>query len=207
MPPTLLWTPSPLRPGAGGRIALISSSLFSPRHFHRGYLRRRFSRFRASGCFFNGISQVCYFESFLPFLCFGDFDFGFAYGGRWADTGDDSAVMEQPDMSGISPPGDRAEENAADLGAENSPTLMADNAGTTREDWELGPGAFVLVLKHGTTHVVMKYWAADGYLEYISLDGTRSHIPLEALDLQSTVIRNERRGLPFVLRSTPGENP
>jgi hypothetical protein len=116
-------------------------------------------------------------------------------------------VMEQPDMSGISPPGDRAEENAADLGAENSPTGMADNAGTTREDWDLGPGVFVLVLKHGTTHVVMKYWAADGYLEYISLDGTRSHIPLEALDLQGTVIRNERRGLPFVLRSTPGENP
>ena len=50
------------------------------------------------------------------------------------------------------------------------------------------------------------YWIADGYLEYISPDGTRSHIPLEALDLQNTVIKNTPRGLPFVLRSAPAQN-
>jgi len=37
----------------------------------------------------------------------------------------------------------------------------------------------------------------------VSPDGTRSHVPLDALDLQGTVLRNAPRGLAFVLRSTP----
>src|SRR6266478_9515423 len=49
----------------------------------------------------------------------------------------------------------------------------------------------------------MDYWLADGYLEYVSLDSTRGHVPLEALDLQATVTENSRHGLPFVLRSAP----
>ena len=53
---------------------------------------------------------------------------------------------------------------------------------------------------------VTDYWIADGYLEYISPDGTRRHIPLEALDLQNTVIQNAPRGLPFVLRFAPAQN-
>ena len=63
-----------------------------------------------------------------------------------------------------------------------------------------------MVLNNGTSHAVTDYWAADGYLEYINPDGTRSHIPLEALDLQKTVSANAFRGRPFVLRSTPAEN-
>jgi hypothetical protein len=61
------------------------------------------------------------------------------------------------------------------------------------------------VLRNGTTHAVTSYWAAEDYLEYISPDGTRSHIPLDALDLRSTVARNQGRGLAFVLRSGPEE--
>jgi len=59
------------------------------------------------------------------------------------------------------------------------------------------------VLHNGTTQRVTDYWTADGYLEYVSPDGTRSHVPLDALDLQGTVLRNAPRGLAFVLRSTP----
>jgi hypothetical protein len=70
----------------------------------------------------------------------------------------------------------------------------------------LDKGAFLLVLKNGTSHAVTDYWVADGYLEYVSTDGTRSHIPLEALDLQSTVVFNAPRGLPFVVRSAPAQN-
>ena len=70
----------------------------------------------------------------------------------------------------------------------------------------VGKGVFLLVLNNGTSHAVTDYWVADGYLEYISPDGTRSHIPLEALDLQNTVIQNAPRGLPFVLRSAPAQN-
>jgi hypothetical protein len=57
---------------------------------------------------------------------------------------------------------------------------------------------------NGTSHAVTDYWVADGYFEYISTDGTRSHIPLEALDLQNTLIQNAPRGL--VLRYTPAQN-
>ena len=62
------------------------------------------------------------------------------------------------------------------------------------------------MLNNGTRHVVTDYWVADGYLEYISPDGTRSHIPLEALDLQNAVTQNAPRGRPFVLRSGPAQN-
>ena len=78
--------------------------------------------------------------------------------------------------------------------------------GAVPEDLALGKGVFVLVLNNGTSQAVTDYWVADGYLEYISPDGTRSHIPLDALDLQNTVSRNAPHGLSFVLRSLPAQN-
>ena len=83
---------------------------------------------------------------------------------------------------------------------------MLSKCEAAAQDWDLGPEVFVLVLHNGTTQLAKSYWAAEGYLEYISPDSVRSHIPLDALDLQSTVVRNERRGMPFVLRSTPAGN-
>ncbi len=77
------------------------------------------------------------------------------------------------------------------------------DAAAEAADEAVGKGFFLLVLKNGTSHAVTDYWLADGYLEYVSLDRTRSHVPLEALDLQKTVGENSRRGLPFVLRSAP----
>ena len=77
------------------------------------------------------------------------------------------------------------------------------DAATEAADEAAGKRFFLLVLKNGTRHAATNYWLADGYLEYVSLDRTRSHVPLEALDLQKTVIENSRRGLPFVLRSAP----
>jgi hypothetical protein len=59
------------------------------------------------------------------------------------------------------------------------------------------------MLKNGTSHAATDYGLADGYLEYVGPDRTRSHVPLEALDLQKTVVENSRRSLPFVLRSAP----
>ncbi len=170
----------------------------------RGYYGR-FPRHSPSGCFFNGVSQVCFFE---PLFCFGAFDYGFDFGGDWFYGGDDSGGMAAPDMSDVSPPPGSSDNNPQsdnDANA-NSAVALAANEGAT-QDWDLGKGEYVLVLQNGSTHVVTQYWSADGYLEYISPDGTRSHIPLEALDLQSTVVRNEQRGLPFVLRSTSSENP
>jgi hypothetical protein len=149
------------------------------------------------------VSQVCFFEPFLPLLWFDAFDYGFGFGGGWTDAGDDSRGMDQADMSGISQPVNPPDETSAD---ENTAATNAKaQAEADAQDWDLGPDVFVLVLHNGTTQLAKSYWAVDGYLEYISPDGIRSHIPLDALDLQNTVVRNERRGVPFVLRSTPAQ--
>jgi len=50
------------------------------------------------------------------------------------------------------------------------------------------------------------YWLDDGYVEFVSDDSVRSHIPRDALDLKKTVIENSAAGLPFVLRSAPEDN-
>ena len=113
--------------------------------------------------------------------------------------------MDQADMSGISEPVNPVNESPSDenLAAANTKA----QAEAAAQDWDLSPNVLVLVLHNGTTQLAKSYWAADGYLEYITPDGIRSHIPLDALDLQSTVVRNERRGVSFVLRSTPAGNP
>ena len=81
------------------------------------------------------------------------------------------------------------------------------NTGTQPSDSSVGKGQFVLVLKNGIRYSVGDYWVAEGYLEYTISDGTRSQVPLESLDLEATVAANSPRGLPFVLRSSPGPNP
>jgi hypothetical protein len=198
MPTTMLWSPLVLRPGRDGRISFTTPRLRSQRNF----LYRRFTSFRNSGCFFNGISQVCYFEPFLPLPCFG-FDFDYRYfGGAWPDADDDWAGLGQPDMSGIAPAGNSSYVDSTEKTANSAPPAAA---AASPEDWDLGPRVFVLVLGDGISRPVIDYWAVDGYLEYILPDGTRSHIPLAALDLESTVKRNAPRGLKFVLRTTPAE--
>jgi hypothetical protein len=191
MPSTMLWAPARLEHG----VPFISvPSGFAP-HFHQTLHFHR--PFPSSGCFFNGTTQVCFFEPFLPLLGFGYFGYGDGYGGDWDNGGDlpgMDAGVTQPVLPEDNPPS--ANENSAAWDA-------AAQAGSS-EDWDLGQGVFVLVLRNGTTHAVTNYWAADGYLEYVCPDGTRSHVPLDALDLQSTVVRNEVRGLPFVLRTTAG---
>jgi hypothetical protein len=191
MPSTLLW--SPLRGEHG--VPFISVASASAPHFHQNVYFHPHRPFASSGCFFNGMTQVCFLEPFLPLLGFGYFGYGEGYGGDW-DNGGNLAGMDEAGMTQPVPPEDNppsANENSAAWDA-------AGHAGAS-EDRDLGTGVFVLVLRNGTTHAVTNYWVADGYLEYVCPDGTRSHVPLDALDLQSTVLRNEVRGLPFVLRT------
>jgi hypothetical protein len=174
---------------------------------HHRHFFNRFQRFSSSGCFWNGVTQFCFFEPLFPLLfCSGNFGFfDSGIGGDSLDLGDglNSQGVAQSEMSAIAPPANGPEDNAAES---NSPSLPGFTSGVTPEDRDLGKGIFLLVLNNGATHAVTDYWAADGYLEYISPDGTRSHIPLDALNLQSTVTRNAPRGLPFVLRSAPAQN-
>jgi hypothetical protein len=174
-----------------------------------GFFFNRFPCFSSSGCFFNGVTQVCFFEPFLPLLSFsGAFDpvySGFGFGGDSLDLGDDlnSQGPTQWGMSAIPPTANPSDNDTAEG---NSRVHPGATLGAATEDRAVGKGVFLLVLNNGTSHAVTDYWIADGYLEYISPDGTRSHIPLEALDLQNTVIKNTPRGLPFVLRSAPAQN-
>ncbi|MGB7602680.1 MAG: hypothetical protein WBM24_20425 [Candidatus Sulfotelmatobacter sp.] len=157
----------------------------------------------------NGLNQICFFEPFLPLLSFaGYFDpFYFGFGGDSLNLGNDndlnSQAPGQAEMSAIPPATNSSDDDAAEGNSSPFPGTMS-SALTGQQG--LSNGVFLLVLKNGATHAVTDYWVADGYLEYISPDGSRSHIPLEALDLQSTVTQNAPRGLPFVLRFAPTQN-
>jgi hypothetical protein len=205
IPPTLLWSPPLFQTRPNGRVSFVSSAVL-PR---RGFFFNRFPCFSSSGCFFNGVTQVCFFEPFLPLLSFsGAFDpfhSGFGFGGDSLDVGDDlnSQGPTQWGMSAIPPTANPSDNDTAEG---NSAVHPGATLGAATEDRAVGKGVFLLVLNNGTSHAVTDYWIADSYLEYISPDGTRSHIPLEALDLQNTVIKNAPRGLPFALRSAPAQN-
>ena len=205
IPSTLLWSPPLFRIRHDGKVSFVSS----PVRPHRGFFSNRFPRFSPSGCFFNGVTQVCFFEPFLPLLCFsGAFDpfySGFGFGGDSLDLGGDlnSQSPTQWEMSAMPPTANPSDDDTTE---ESSPVHPGATLGAATEDRAVGKGVFLLVLNNGTSHGVTDYWIADGYLEYISPDGTRSHIPLEALNLQSTVIQNAPRGLPFILRSQPAQN-
>jgi hypothetical protein len=202
IPPTLLWSPPLFQHRPDVKVSFVSSHA----RRHRGFFFDSFPRFSSSGCFFNGVSQVCFFEPFLPLLsCSGGFDpfySHFGMGGDSLDLGDDLSSQEpmQSEISAISLP---ADDETADGNSSVRPETIL---GTATEAQAPGKGVFLLVLNNGTSHAVTDYWVADGYLEYISADGTRGHIPLEALDLQNTVTQNAPRGLPFVLRSAPAQN-
>ena len=211
IPPTLLWSPPLFRTRPNGQVSFVSSLV----RRRRGFFFNRFPRFSSSGCFFNGVTQVCFFEPFLPLFClsggFDPFYSGFGFGGDSLDPGDDlnSQWLMQSEMSAIPPTANPSDDNTAsddDTAEGNSPARPGATPSAATEDQALGKGVFLLVLNNGTSHPVTDYWVADGYVEYISPDGTRSHIRLEALDLQKTVIQNAPRGLPFVLRFAPAQN-
>jgi hypothetical protein len=168
-------------------------------------------QFEVSACFFNGLTQVCFFEPALPLFFFSSgfdsFLSGAGFSGDSLGIGDDlnSLGTMQPEIAVDPPtPGPVDADTSAPAG-ENSATNGGAkvDAATEAADEAAGKDSFLLVLKNGTSHAATDYWLADGYLEYVSLDRTRSHVPLEALDLQKTVVENSRRGLPFVLRSAP----
>jgi hypothetical protein len=63
-------------------------------------------------------------------------------------------------------------------------------------------------LKDGTILSVTDYWVVDGQLHFTMIEesGTKptEHVvPFDALDLQTTVDTNTRRGFRFMLRNEP----
>jgi hypothetical protein len=207
VPPRSLWFPVFFPPRFAGNGFFFSSRF---RH-HSSFFFGRFPCFPTSGCFFNGLTQVCFFEPALPLLSFSagfdPFLSGFDFGGDTLGIDDDLNSLDrmQPGIAANPPTAGPGDADTSAPAGENSPTdaeatvdAAAEAAGEVA-----GKGFFLLVLKNGTSHAVTDYWLADGYLEYVSLDSTRGHVPLEVLDLQKTVVENSRRDLPFVLRSAP----
>jgi hypothetical protein len=200
------WFPVLFPPGFVGNRFFLSSRF---RH-HSSFFFGRFPCVRTSGCFFNGLTQVCFFEPALPLFFFSagfdPFFSGFGFGGNSFGMGDDLNSLEktQPEIAANLPTAPQDADTSALAGENSGPDTRAtvDTAAEAANE-AARKGFFLLVLKNGTSHAVMDYWLADGYLEYVSLDSTRGHVPLEALDLQTTVSDNSRRGLSFALRSVP----
>jgi hypothetical protein len=161
----------------------------------------RFPCVHSSGCFFNGFNQVCFFEAALPVVFWSGFYWPFFDIGLGGDAMDQPGDLTWADTM---PTGVAADTYSA---LANPPSTSAASVGPPSEfpGKGLDPRFFLLILKNGTDLVVTDYWAADGYIEYVSRDGSRSHIPIEALDLQASVTANSYRGLPFMLRSVPPE--
>jgi hypothetical protein len=167
------------------------------------YFRGEFRHFPPSGCSFNGFGQVCYFEPAWPLYgCslgfWFPFDFGFDFGeGDGGGDADQSDTFASEDvMPATTPSDEEAPPSQPSTEAESAPAPPLRGL-------DLDPRFFLLILKNGTEHVVTSYWFSEGYIEYVSRDGSQSHIPIEALDLAETVRSNSARGLSFVLRSAP----
>lgn len=172
------------------RFSTYSRFRHAPDYFYGG-----FRRFHGSGCFFNGFNQICFFEPAWPLLWFSG-GFGW-YPLDWGSGGNSDAdtTDELGSTDTMTAPAPDAE----------VPVNAGNQASSAQEirGQDLDPRFFLLILKNGTDHVATDYWFSEGYIEYVSRDGSRSQIPVDALDLEETVRNNAARGLSFVLRSAP----
>ena len=92
---------------------------------HRGFFFNRFPQFSSSGCFLNGVTQICFFEPFFPLLsCSTDFGpFYSGFGEDSLDLGDDlnSHGPAQWEMSAISSPTNPSDDDTAEGNSSGSP--------------------------------------------------------------------------------------
>jgi uncharacterized protein YkuJ len=65
----------------------------------------------------------------------------------------------------------------------------------------------VLFLKNGAVYAVTDYWIQDNKLYYMTSYGGRNAIDLDDIDLQKTVEVNAKRGVEFILKPSPDQNP
>jgi hypothetical protein len=61
----------------------------------------------------------------------------------------------------------------------------------------------LLVFKDNSVYAVTDYWLDAGRLHYTTSYGGENSVPLEQVDLQTTVQMNWERGMQFVLRPKP----
>jgi hypothetical protein len=80
---------------------------------------------------------------------------------------------------------------------------QVQKAALTSEEGASEAKAFTfLMLKDGTARVATDYWFENGQrIQYRSVNGTPKYLPIESLDLSTTVEMNRQRGIEFVIRS------
>jgi hypothetical protein len=85
----------------------------------------------------------------------------------------------------------------------NSPSYSMQRAAFTSEEYASKPVAFtLLMLKDGTARVATDYWFENGQrIQYRSVNGSPKFLPIESLDLSTTVETNRQRGVEFIVRS------
>jgi hypothetical protein len=207
VPPRSFWFSVLSSSGSVDNRSFLSSGF---RH-HRGFPLGRFPCSRTSGCFFNGLTQVCFFEPVFRLLFFEagfDFvssEFGGADNSLAVNDDDNSLDTTQPQIAANAATAVPLDAERAAPTGENSPLEAEEAVDNWAEaaDEAAANGLFLLVLKDGGSRAVADYWFTSEYLEYTGSDRTRSHIPIEALDLQKTVAENSRHGRPFVIQSAP----
>jgi len=147
----------------------------------------------------------------LPLFFFSGFDpfrFGFPFDSNYPDTTDDLSSVDtmQPEIA-PNPMAGAVDADTSAAEGQNSPSRRTATVDASPEAAKTDASTFfLLILKNGTRQAVTDYWLDDGYVEFVSDDSARSHIPLDAIDLKKTVIENSARGLPFVLRSAPEDS-
>ena len=194
-------------------------------NLHHSFFFGGFRFFTPSNCFFNGFSEFCFFEpvqpvffspfgfspfigtpGFAPFLSRMEFGSMSSFG--FGDNFNFLEVMRQGIPASVPTEG-TVGANTFEPVRENSQSDTGAKGAVREENpsnVEAGKPPVLLVLKNGTNHEVTDYWLAEGYLEYITRDGARSQVPLDALDVQKTVDENSQRGVAFVLRSAPSDS-
>jgi hypothetical protein len=65
----------------------------------------------------------------------------------------------------------------------------------------------VLYLKNGAVYAVTNYWIEDNKLHYLTSYGGEDTISMDEIDLQKTVDVNAKRGVEFILKPRPHQNP
>jgi hypothetical protein len=108
----------------------------------------------------------------------------------------DSSVYEQENEQEIEPQSQEPETFTWAPPPESSP-----------EEIEAEKPLTVLFLKNGAVYAVTDYWIQDNKLYYVTSYGGENTIDMDEIDLQKTVDVNANRGVEFILKPSPEQNP
>jgi len=158
-------------------------------------IRPGFGFIGGGGCINNGFTIVCGIGGFFnPFWGYG---YGLGYGGYGYYSPGDYYVGG----------GESYLSTADDLYPQNSGRMdiyggYSADALTPPEGETAVPAAppTQIILKSGQAFAVRDYWTSNGELYYRPVTGGLSHVPLDQLDLSSTVQANSRNGIAFTLK-------